>query len=111
MTQVVNLKSNGIVQILFNTGNGSSFGYDDILLPASVTTHLNSLWSYLTSEGLSEVHMEQDTFRTFTHKVLAGLVEHTDGISRPEFDIIQNLKSEIELAFEPVIEEQPVITE
>ena len=111
MTQVVNLKSNGSVEISFSTGNGINFGYDDSLLPASVTAPLNSLWSYLTSEGLSEVHMEKDPFRTFTHKVLAGLVEHTDGISRPEFDIIQNLKSEIELAFEPVIEEQPVITE
>ena len=111
MTQVVNLKSNGIVEILFNDGQGINFGYDDSLLPASVTAHLNSLWSYLTSEGLSAVHMEQDTFRTFTHKVLAGHVLHENGIDRPEFKELLDLKSEIELAFEPVIEEQPVITE
>tara|TARA_R110000868_G_scaffold81363_1_gene230311 strand:+ start:120 stop:455 length:336 start_codon:yes stop_codon:yes gene_type:complete len=111
MTQVVNLKSNGIVEISFSSGKGMNFGYDDSLLPASVTAHLNSLWSYLTSEGLSEVHMEQDTFRTFTHKVLAGLVGHEDGISRPEFAALLGLESEIKLAFTPVIEELPVTTE
>ena len=105
MTQVLNLKSNGSVEISFSTGNGINFGYDDILLPASVTAPLNSLWSYLTSEGLSEIHMERDTFRTFTHKTLAGLVEHTDDISRPEFAELLALKSKIELAFDPVITE------
>ena len=104
MTQVLNLKSNGSVEISFSTGNGINFGYDDSLLPASVTTHLNSLWSYLSGSGLSEIHMEQDTFRTFTHKILAGHVLHEDGIDRPEFDELLALKSEIELAFEPAIE-------
>jgi len=108
MTQVVNLKSNGIVQILFNTGNGSSFGYDDILLPESASSYLESLWSYLSGSGLSEIHMEKDSFRTFTHKVFAGQVLHENGIERPEFDALLSLKSEIELAFEPVSEESQV---
>lgn len=112
MTQVLNLKSNGNVSILFGNGDGINFGYDDNLLPSLVSAPLDSLWSYLTSEGLSEIHMEKDTFRTFTHKVLAGLVKHENEISRPEFNTILALKSEIRLAFEPVVEdpveEQPV---
>ena len=105
MTQVVNLKSNGIVEISFSSGKGMNFGYDDNLLPASVSVHLNSLWSYLSESGLSEIHMEKDLFRTFTHKIFAGQVLHEDGIDRSEFDEILALKSEIELAFEPVTTE------
>jgi hypothetical protein len=111
MAQILNIKSNDVVSILFSNGSSADFVCNASWLPSSITAPLNSLCSYLASEGLSEVHMEKDTFRVFTHKILAGLVEHEDGISRPEFDIIHNLHSEISLAVEQHVMEEASFTE
>jgi hypothetical protein len=111
MAQILNIKSNDVVSILFSNGSSADFVCNASWLPSSITAPLKSLCSYLKSEGFSEVHMEKDTFRVFTHKILAGIVIHEDGISRSEFDIIQNLHSEISLAVEQHVMEEASFTE
>lgn len=87
MPEVVNMKATGAVEIITLTGECVVYSGDPSI-STSLQTLISSLSDYLEYEGASEIHMEKDTFRVFTHIVKGGVVEYHQGIARPEFEQI-----------------------
>lgn len=105
MTQYVNLKANGDLTIHLD-GIDIITSYDDPLLPNVVSSALTQTYIYLTGQGASQIHMERDTFRTFTHTTIGGLVTHSDSIVETSFSVIVAERNTLAAAYNaPVIEE------
>lgn len=94
MLKVVNIKSDDTVEITCG-GQSVVASVDDATLPAGVQAALISLRNYIETNGLSQIHMEEDLFRTFTHRVNSGEVLFEQGISRPEFATIMSHQAEL----------------
>ena len=100
MTKVVNIKADGTLTILLDDLTVMT-SVDDPLLPGTVADGLAASFSAMSSQGVSELHMEQDTFRTFTHTVKAGLVEAQDSITDPVFAVIVAAKADLAAVYAP----------
>lgn len=100
MTKVVNIKADGGTSIILDEFE-ITVSVDDPLLPGAVADGLAASFSAMSSQGVSELHMEQDTFRTFTHTVKAGLVEAQDNITDPVFAVIVAAKSALAAVYDP----------
>ena len=100
MTNVVNLKANGILEIILNEFSVTT-SVDDPLLPSTTFEAVSSAFARMSAQGLSEVHMEQDTFRTFTHTVKGGLVAAQDSITDPVFAVVVAAKADLAAVYNP----------
>lgn len=100
MTNVVNLKANGILEIILNEFSVAT-SVDDPLLPSSVLAAASSAFDDMAAQGIAEIHMEQDTFRTFTHTVKGGLVSAQTDITNPAFSVIVAAKADLEQVYAP----------
>lgn len=66
MVQTINIKSDGLFEV--NFGNQEIVGSaDDISIPATFLEKIASIQNTINSLGLSELHAEKDTFRSFVH--------------------------------------------
>jgi hypothetical protein len=100
MAKVVNIKAGGALNIILDDLTVMA-SVDDPLLPGAVADQLALTFSAMTAQGASELHMEQDTFRVFTHTVKAGLVEAQDGITNPVFAVIVAAKADLVAVYYP----------
>jgi hypothetical protein len=100
MLKVVNIKANGVLEINLG-GFAITTSVDDPLLPPSVFAAASSAFEDMAAQGVSEIHMEQDTFRTFTHTVKGGLVGAQTDITNPAFSIIVSAKADLEQVYAP----------
>lgn len=100
MKHVINIKADGTVSVVLD-GFQIIGSVDDPLLPSAVADQLALTFSAMTAQGVSELHMEQDTFRTFTHTVKAGLVEAQDSITDPVFAVIVAAKAALAAVYDP----------
>jgi hypothetical protein len=107
MVEVVNVKQTGEVEVVTNLRQYVTVdGNPDN--PASVQVPVSSIMDYLNTEGASEIHMERDTFRTFTHLVRGGLVEYYPEILRPaDFDALIVAVNDMPVNPEPAPEVTP----
>ena len=102
MPRVVNIKANGHIGVLFGPGQPSlNFGVGDPLIPSATAASLDAALAAMQTAGVSEIHMEQDTFRVFTHTVQGGLVTHEDGINNPIFSTIMDAQAALVSALSP----------
>jgi hypothetical protein len=100
MTKVVNLKADGTLSIVLDDLQ-IIVSVDDPLLPSAIADQSALAFSAMAAQGASEFHMEQDTFRTFTHTVKAGLVESQDSITDPVFAVIVAGKAALAAVYDP----------
>lgn len=107
MVEVVNVKQSGEVEVVTSLRQYVTIdGNPDN--PASVQVPVSSLMEYINQEGASEIHMERDTFRTFTHLVRGGLVEYYPEILRPaDFEALIAAVNEMPENPEPTPEVAP----
>lgn len=102
MTQLIHIKSNGKVSILFGLeGPSLNFEVGDPLIPVDIASYFTATLEEMQTNGISSLHMEQDDYRIFTHAVKAGLVEHQDGISNSLFVNVMNNQEELIIALNP----------
>lgn len=96
MTQLIQIKSNGQISILFGPdGPSLNTEVSNPLIPVDIASALTMTLEEMQANSISSIHMEQDDYRIFTHTLKAGLVEHQDGISNPLFDNIMNRQDEL----------------
>lgn len=100
MTKVLHIKSNGSITILIDDLTVLT-NADDPFLPASVSQLIAFTFASLLAQGASEIHMEQDTFRAFTHTVKGGLVEAQDSITDPVFAAVVAAKADLAAVYDP----------
>lgn len=100
MTKVLQIKFNGSTTILLDDLTVLTSA-DDAFLPASVAQLIAATFASLSAQGASEIHMEQDTFRTFTHTVKGGLVEVQDSITDPVFAAVVAAKADLAAVYDP----------
>ena len=105
MTQYVNLKASGDLLIHLD-GFVVITSYDDPLLPSAVASAIAQTHISLGMIGASQIHMERDTFRTFTHTTIGGLVTHSDSIVEASFFVIEAERAALEAAYNPTITEE-----
>ena len=102
MTQLIHIKSNGQVSVLFGLeGPSINFQIGNPLIPTDITSDFTAILDEMQTNGVSSIHMEKDDYRIFTHTIKAGLVEHQDGISNPLFVNIMNNQNELISSFNP----------
>lgn len=77
MVQTLNIKQDGTFQINFGSIvlEGST---SDEYLPAQLLVKVREAEGIITEVGISELHVEKDTFRSFEHAVTAGKVRAYD---------------------------------
>lgn len=96
MTQLVQIKSNGNINILFNEdGPSLNFEVSNPLVPSDIADSLNEVITSMLSSNAKLIHMEQDEYRIFTHTIRNGLVEHQDAIDIPVFMDIMNAQNNL----------------
>lgn len=96
MTQLIQIKPNGQISILFGS-NGPSLNIEvsNPLIPVDIASVFTATIEDMQTNGISSIHMEKDDYRIFTHTIKAGLVEHQDGISNPLFVDIMDRQDEL----------------
>ena len=102
MTQLIHIKSNGQVSVLFGLeGPSINFQIGNPLIPTDITSDFTAILDEMQTNGVSSIHMEKDDYRIFTHTIKAGLVEHQDGISNTLFVNVMNNQDELVIALNP----------
>jgi hypothetical protein len=71
MVQTLTVRSNGTAEI--NTGNWVHV-QGEIILTQELQNRIEAIEAEISSAGISELHVERDTFREFEHAVKAGEV-------------------------------------
>ena len=96
MVQTLTVWSNGIAEI--NTGTGT-LRLDGVASIGDLQVKLDAIESTISAAGISQLHVEKDTFRQFEHAVTAGDVAANDfgtTVSVADFDwIMQHVDAEI----------------
>lgn len=100
MVKLLNIKADGSFNISIDDLTVLTSA-DDLLLPASVAQGVASAFASLSAQGASEIHMEQDTFRAFTHTVKGGLVYAQDSITDPVFAAVVAAKADLAAVYNP----------
>jgi hypothetical protein len=103
MANVINIKSDGRLNFVL----GSLIvitSIDDPLMPTKVISDLNICFSTMSSQGITELHMEENEFKSFTHIVKAGSMEAHDSITDPVFAAILSAKAELDTIYSPPTE-------
>jgi hypothetical protein len=66
MVQTINMKADGSFEV--NFGNAAVEGNtNDEVLPAPFLVRMQAIQDTINEAGISELHIEKDTFRTFAH--------------------------------------------
>jgi hypothetical protein len=96
MVQTLTVWSNGTAEI--NTGT-NFLPCDGVPFTDALQDKLDAIESAISSAGISQLHVEKDTFREFEHAVSAGVVsvaEFGSTVSSVDFDwIMQHVDAEI----------------
>jgi hypothetical protein len=96
MVQTLTVWSNGIAEI--NTGTNFLL-CDGVPFTEALQAKLDAIESTISAAGISQLHVEKDTFRQFEHAVTAGEVASNDfgmTVSSADFDwIMQHVDTEI----------------
>jgi hypothetical protein len=96
MVQTLTVWSNGISEI--NTGTNFLL-CDGIPFTTALQEKLDAIVSIISAAGISQLHVEKDTFREFEHAVAAGVVSGNDfgtTVLSADFDwIMQHVDAEI----------------
>ena len=71
MVQTLTVRSSGTAEI--NTGNYVHV-QGDMILTQELQNKIEDIEAEISAEGISELHVERDTFREFEHAVKAGEV-------------------------------------
>jgi len=88
MVQTLTVWSNGIAEI--NTGTGT-LRLDGVASIGDLQVKLDAIESTISAAGISQLHVEKDTFRQFEHVITAGTVALNDfgtTVSSADFDLI-----------------------
>ena len=86
MIQTLTVWSNGIAEI--NTGENFLL-CDGVPFTEALQAQLDAIESAISAAGISQLHVEKDTFRQFEHAVVAGEVAANDfgtTVSSVDFD-------------------------
>jgi hypothetical protein len=87
MVQTINMKADGSFEV--NFGNSAINGTtSDEFLPAPFLARMKAIQDTIKEAGVSELHIEKDTFRTFAHTRKGADIEpHEFGtyVSEEEF--------------------------
>lgn len=97
MVQTINIKSDGSFELNFGSFSISGSTNDEFL-PASLLTKMEAIQGVVNQAGVSELHIEKDTFRTFAHTRKGQDVEsHEFGtyVSNEEFTSIMSEESNL----------------
>ena len=93
MAQTVNVKSDGSFEVGF--GNSSINGTtNDEFLPAQLLVKVRAIYDTLNEAGMSELHIEKDTFQSFEHVKKGSDVNVYDfgtHVTEEEFTAIMSL--------------------
>jgi hypothetical protein len=96
MVQTLTVWSNGTAEI--NTGANSML-CDGVPFTDALQGKLEAIESAISAAGISQLHVEKDTFREFEHAVTAGEVAANDfgtTVSSADFDwIMQHVDGEV----------------
>jgi len=96
MVQTLTVWSSGTAEI--NTGT-NFLSCDGVPFTEALQAKLDTIESTVSAAGVSQLHVEKDTFREFEHAVTAGEVAANDfgtTVSSADFDwIMQHVDSEI----------------
>jgi len=96
MVQTLTVWSNGTAEI--NTGTDFLL-CDGVPFTESLQAKLDAIESTISAAGISQLHVEKDTFREFEHAVTAGKVAANGfgtTVSSSDFDwIMQHVDAEI----------------
>ena len=96
MVQTLTVWSNGTADI--NTGTNFLL-CDGVTFTDALQAKLDAIESTISAAGVSQLHVEKDTFRQFEHAVTAGEVAANDfgtTVSSADFDwIMQHVDAEI----------------
>jgi hypothetical protein len=71
MVQTLTVRTNGTAEI--NTGSNIHI-YGEDVLTQELQNKIEAIEAEISAEGISELHVERDTFREFEHAVKAGEV-------------------------------------
>lgn len=93
MVQTVNMKADGIFEVNFGDSaiNGTT---SDEFLPAQLLVKVRAIYDTITAAGISELHIEKDSFQEFEHaRIAADTVSYDFGtnVSEEEFEAIMAL--------------------
>ena len=95
MVQTLTVWASGIFEI--NTGTNFLL-CDGIPFTAALQEKLDAIASVISAAGISQLHVEKDTFREFEHAVAAGVVSGNDfgtTVLSSDFDwIMQHVDAE-----------------
>jgi hypothetical protein len=95
MVQTLTVWSSGTAEI--NTGTNSLL-CDGVTFTDALQAKLDAIESAISAAGISQLHVEKDTFRQFEHAVTAGEVAANDfgtTVSSADFDwIMQHVDAE-----------------
>ena len=107
----VNMQSDGTVVVNFGfDGSGMILRLGDPELPSQIASAIESAHDAMIQSGISQTHMEQSDFRTFTHIVKGGLVDYQPEIANPLFKTLMDAQALLEEAYAPPVPEpQPSI--
>lgn len=97
----VNIVSSGAVQVVFEDGYSANFSAYDPLIPSTLTEPLVANLNWMSTEGVSEIHMESDAFRSFTHIVKGGAVHHAPEITNNTFAFVMQSEAQLKAALNP----------
>lgn len=93
MVQTVNVKSDGSFEVGF--GNSSIIGTtSDEFLPAQILVKMRAIHNTITAAGISELHIEKDSFQAFEHTRIAADTTSYDfgtNVTEEEFESIMAL--------------------
>ena len=96
MVQTLTVWSSGTAEI--NTGTNFLL-CDGVPFTDALQVKLDAIESTISTSGISQLHVEKDTFREFEHAVTAGYVAANDfgtTVSSADFDwIMQHVDAEI----------------
>lgn len=96
MVQTLTIWSNGTAEI--NTG-ANFLLCDGVPFTEALQSKLDAIESTISAAGISQLHVEKDTFREFEHAITAGEVSPNDfgaTVSSADFDwIMQHVEAEL----------------
>ena len=93
MAQTVNVKSDGSFEVGFGNSaiNGTT---SDEFLPAQILVKMRAIYDTITAAGISELHIEKDSFKAFEHaRIAADTMSYDFGtnVTEEEFESIMAL--------------------
>jgi len=94
MIKTINININGKCMINFGD-EAIEVDIGSPELPSNIGKILEDIYDDMSSNGISETHLEHNHLKSFRHDVKAGVVTETNMTPLEGFNIVMNAKDEI----------------